>query len=151
MPDFSVIYCFAVPILMISGAMFLINILFILRAERTTGTVVGYKTSRSAKGGGGQAEIVEFKGPDGGTVQFTEKLYRTRLIEVEGRTVKVLYDPDKPTRARINSFATLYLIPIILGVVGIGMILSQTPMFSGPIQKLLDLLQSLVDKIPWWL
>ncbi len=42
--------------------MFLSNILFSLRAQKTSGTVVGYKTSRSAKGGGGEAEIVEFKG-----------------------------------------------------------------------------------------
>jgi hypothetical protein len=151
MPDFSVIYCAAFPILIVAAAMFISNILFILRAEKTTGTVVGYRTSRNPKGGGGEAEIVEFKGPDGKTVEFTEKVYRARLIQREGHTVNVLYDPNKPTRARINSFATLHFIPVILAVVGVGIILSQTPMFSGPIQKLMDILKSLVDKIPWWL
>jgi hypothetical protein len=151
MPDVGVLYCVAVPILLLSAAMFLSNIVFTLRAQKTRGTVVGYKTSRSAKGGGGQAEIVEFSGADGKTVQFTEKAYRTRFILREGHTVNVLYDPNNPSRARINSFATLYLAPVILAVVGIGMILFNLPMFHGPMQKLLDVLQGLIDKLPWWL
>jgi hypothetical protein len=151
MPDFGVLYCVAVPILLISAGMFVSSMLFTLRAQKTMGTVVGYRTSRSAKGGGGQAEIVEFSGPDGRTVQSTEKVYRTRIIQREGHTVNVLYDPNNPSRARINSFATLYLIPAILAVVGIGLILFNLPMFHGPMQKLLDLLQGLIDKLPWWL
>jgi len=151
MPDLGVLYCFAFPILLISAGMFLSNILFSLRAQRTTGTVVGYKSSRSARGGGGEAEIVEFTGPDGKTVQFTEKVYRTRIIQMEGHTVKVLYDPNNPQRARINSFATLYLIPIILAVVGIALILFNLPMFHAPMQKLLEWLTELVKKLPWWL
>ena len=151
MPDLGILYCAAVPILLISAAIFLSNILFSLRAQKTTGTVVGYKTSRSARGGGGEAEIVEFIGPDGKTVQFTEKVYRTRIIQMEGHTVNVLYDPNNPSRARINSFATLYLIPFILAVVGIGLVLFNLPMFHEPMQKLLDFLVELAKKLPWWL
>jgi hypothetical protein len=151
MPDLGVLYCAAVPILLISAGMFLSSILFSLRAQKTTGTVVGYRTSRSAKGGGGQAEIVDFIGPDGKTIQFTEKVYRTRIIQREGHTVNVLYDPNNPSRARINSFATLYLIPVILAMVGIGLILFNLPMFHAPMQKLLDFLLGLINKLPWWL
>jgi hypothetical protein len=151
MSDLGVLYCAAVPILLISAGMFLSSILFSLRAQKTTGTVVGYRTSRSSKGGGGQAEIVEFSGPDGKTVQFTEKVYRTRIIQSEGHTVNVLYDPTHPHRARINSFSTLYLIPVILAVVGIGLILFNLPMFHAPMQKLLDFLLGLINKLPWWL
>jgi hypothetical protein len=151
MPDLGVLYCAAVPILLISAGMFLSSILFSLRAKKTTGTVVGYRTSRSAKGGSGQAEIVDFSGPDGKTIQFTEKVYRTRIIQREGHTVNVLYDPNNPSRARINSFATLYLIPAILAVVGIGLILFNLPMFHAPMQKLLDFLLGLINKLPWWL
>jgi len=151
MPDMGLIVCGAVPVLIVAVGMWIYTIFISLRYERTTGTVVGYKTSRNPKGGGGEAEIVEFKGPDGKTVEFTEKVYRARLIQREGHTVNVLYDPNKPTRARINSFATLHFIPVILAVVGVGIILSQTPMFSGPMQKLMDFLKTIVDKIPWWL
>jgi hypothetical protein len=150
MPDMGLIVCGAIPVLIVAVGMWIYTLFIILRYEKTTGTVVGYKTSRGPRGGG-QAEIVEFTGPDGKTVQFTEKIYSTRLIQVEGHKVKVLYDPKDPTRARINGFSTLYFFPVILTVVGTLMILSQTPMFSGPIQKLLDVLKSLVDKIPWWL
>jgi hypothetical protein len=151
MPDLGILYCAAVPILLIAAAMFLSSILFTLRAQKTTGTVVGYRTSRSARGGGGEAEIVEFTGPDGKTVQFTEKVYRTRIIQREGHTVNVLYDPNNPGRARINSFATLYMIPFILAVVGIGMVLFSLPMFHAPMKKLLDFLYELGKKLPWWL
>jgi hypothetical protein len=150
MPDMGLIVCGAIPVLIVAAGMWIYTLFIILRYEKTTGTVVGYKTSRGPRGGG-QAEIVEFTGPHGKTVQFTEKVYSTRLIQREGHTVKVLYDPKDPTRARINGFSTLYFFPVILTVVGTLMILSQTPMFSGPIQKLLDVLKSLVDKIPWWL
>jgi hypothetical protein len=150
MPDMGLIVCGAVPVLIIATGMWIYTVFILLRYERTTGTVVGYKTSRGPRGGG-QAEIVEFTGPDGRTVQFTEKVYSTRLIQVEGHTVKVLYDPNTPTRARINGFSTLYFFPILLTVIGVGMILSQTPMFSGPMAKLLDLLNTITDKIPWWL
>jgi hypothetical protein len=149
--DLGVIYCAAVPILLISAGMFLSNILFTLRGKKTSGTVVGYRTSRSARGGGGEAEIVEFTGPDGNTVQFTEKVYRTRIIQREGHTVNVMYDPNNPQKARINSFWTLYSTPTILLIVGAGLVLFQFPMFQGPIQKLLDFLNTLVKKLPWWL
>ena len=151
MTNIGLITCGAIPVLIIAAGMWAYSLFLIFRYEKTTGTVVGYKTSRNPKGGGGEAEIVEFKGPDGKTVEFTEKVYRTRLIQREGHTVKVIYDPNNPTRARINSFSTLYFFPVILTVVGTLLILSQTPMFSGPMQKLMDIVQSLVDKIPWWL
>jgi hypothetical protein len=107
MPDLGVLYCVAVPILLLSAAMFLSNILFTLRAQKTRGTVVGYKTSRSAKEGGGQAEIVEFSAADGKTVQFTEKAHRTRFIQRQGHTVNVLYDPNNPSRAHQQFCHTL--------------------------------------------
>jgi hypothetical protein len=150
MPDMGLIVCGAVPILIIAIGMWIYNIFIILRYEKTTGTVVGYRTSRGPRGGG-QAEIVEFTGPDGKTVQFTEKVYSTRLIERSGHTVRVLYDPNNPGRARMNSFGTLYLFPILLTVIGVCMVLSQTPMFSGPIEGLVEFLKTLGDKIPWWL
>ena len=151
MPDLGILYCVAVPILLIAAAMTASSFLFSLRAQKTTGTVIGYRTSRSARGGGGQAEIVEFTGPDGRTLQFTEKVYRTRFIEKTGHTVNVLYDPNNPGNARINSFATLYLTPFILAVVGVGMILFNLPMFHAPMQKLLEWLTELAKKLPWWL
>jgi hypothetical protein len=123
----------------------------VLRYEKTIGTRVGYDRQRGGKGSGAEAEIVEFKLPNGETVTFIDKAYLNRIILWGDGPVNVLYDPDKPTRARVNKFSTLYVLPIVLTLVGVGIILSQTPMFSGPIQKLLDLLLGQIDKIPWWI
>lgn len=147
----GIIYCAAIPILIISVGMFISNIFFTLRAEKTTGTVVGYRSKRGNKGGVTHAEVVEFQGPDGRTVQFVEKAYRSRFTMNTGHTVNVLYDPNKPDKARINSFATLYLAPIILLVVGAGLVLFNMPMFNGVMQKILDFLMNLIDKLPSWL
>jgi Protein of unknown function (DUF3592) len=146
----GVIYCAAIPILIISAGMFISNILFTLRAEKTTGTVVDYRSKRGSKGGVTHAEIVEFQA-DGKTIQFVEKAYRSRFIMNTGHTVNVLYDPNQPEKARINSFGTLYLVPIILLFIGIGLVLFNMPMFNGIMQMLLDFLMNLIDKLPSWL
>lgn len=151
MPDLGLIVCGALPILTIAVAMILYNLFLALRWEKTTGTVVGYKSSRGNRSGVTHAEIVEFQGPDGQMIQFSEKAYLSRFIFREGQTVKVLYNPIKPTSARVNKFTTLYLAPTILTVVGFGMILFTLPIFNGPIQKLLDFLTNLLEKLPGWL
>ncbi len=149
--DLGLIICGALPILTIAVAMILYNLFLVFRWDKTTGTVIGYKSSRSNRGGVTHAEVVEFQGPNGQTIQFTEKAYLGRFIFREGQTVKVSYNPDKPTSARVNKFTTLYLAPTILVMVGLGMILFSLPMFNGTMQKLLDFLTNLLDKLPWWL
>ncbi|MBC7879169.1 MAG: DUF3592 domain-containing protein [Anaerolineales bacterium] len=151
MTNLGLIICGALPVLAIAVCMILYNLFVVLRWEKTTGTVIGYKSSRSSKGGVIHAEVVEFQGPNGQTIQFTEKAYLSRFIFREGQTVKVLYNPDKPTSARVNKFTTLYLAPMILTIVGIGLTLFSLPMFNGVMQKLLDFLLNIVNKLPWWL
>src|SRR5689334_9724598 len=108
MPDLGLIICGAVPILIVAAGMWIYNLSMVIRCEKTTGTVVGYDTQRGGKGSGAQAEIVEFQLPNGEKVTFTDKAYLSRFIEWEGQTVSVLYDPNQPTRARVNKFSTLY-------------------------------------------
>lgn len=151
MTNLGLIICGALPVLTIAVCMILYNLFVVLRWEKTTGTVIGYKSSRSSKSGVTHAEVVEFQGPNGQTIQFTEKAYLSRFIFREGQTVKVLYNPNKPTSARVNKFTTLYLAPIILTIVGIGMTLFSLPMFNGVMQKFLDFLLNIVNKLPWWL
>lgn len=151
MTNLGLIICGALPVLTIAVCMILYNLFIVLRWEKTTGTVIGYKSSRSSRGGVTHAEVVEFQAPSGQTIQFTEKAYMSRYIFNEGQTVNVLYNPDKPTSARVNKFTTLYLAPMILTIIGIGLTLFSLPMFNGVMQKLLDFLMSLIDKIPAWL
>ena len=149
MPDLTITICVAVPLLLLSFGMFVGNILFTLRAERTTGTVVGYETRRGSKGGATQAEVVEFQGPDGKTVKFVEKTSRSRFIMNTGHEVNVLYNPDNPSKARINSFWTLYVSPIILLLVGLSLLIFNLPMFSGLGETLLNWLQDFIEKVPF--
>ncbi len=151
MPDLGIIFCGAVPILLVAAGMWAYNLFLVLRYEKASGTVVGYDTQRGGKGSGSQAEIVEFQLPNGEKVTFTDKAYLNRLILWGGQTVSVLYDPNQPTRARVNKFSTLYLLPIVLTLVGAGIILSGLPIFHGPMQQLMDALQKVIDKLPWWL
>ena len=151
MPDLGLITCGAVPILLIAAGMWSYNLYMVLRYEKTTGTMIGYKTQRGGKGSGSQAEIVEFQLPNGEKITFTDKAYLNRWIEWGDHPVSVLYDPNQPTRARVNKFSTLYVLPIVLTLVGIGMLLSSFPMFQGPMQKLMDTLQKIIDNLPWWL
>lgn len=149
MPDMTITICVAVPLLLLSFGMFVGNILFTLRAERTTGIVVDYETRRGSKGGATQAEVVEFQGPDGKTVRFVEKTSRSRFIMNTGHEVNVLYDPDNPEKARINSFWTLYISPIILLIVGLSLMIFNVPMFSGLGENILNWLQNFIDKVPF--
>lgn len=151
MIDLTAITCVAIPLLIVSGPIILNNILFTLRSEKTTGIVTGYESKRSSKNGTTHAETVEFQAPDGKTIQFTEKLYRTVFIISTGRTVNVLYNPEDPTQARINSFITLYSIPTILLVISLGVIFFSLPMFSGLLKTILDFITNLINKLPWWL
>lgn len=149
MPDMTITICVAVPILLVSLGMFAWSILFTLRAEKATGTIVDFKTSSSSKSGVTQAEVVEFQLPDGKTIQFTEKTYRSRIVLNYAKNVSVLYDPQNPTNARINSFWTLYFTPVILMVIGLGLIIFNLPMFSGLGETLLNWLQNFIEKVPF--
>lgn len=149
MPDMTITICVAVPILLLAFGMFVGNILFTLRAERTTGIVVDYETRRGSKGGATQAEVVEFQAPNGKTVRFVEKTSRTRFIMNTGHEVNVLFDPDKPEKARVNSFMNLYLSPIILLIVGFSLIVFNLPMFSDLGAQLLNMIQDFIDKVPF--
>jgi hypothetical protein len=142
MPDLGLILYGAVPILLVATGLWAYAVFILVRYEKTTGTVVGYRPARGARRSG-EVEIVEFAGPDGKTIQFTEKVYSTRIMQWEGHAIKVLYDPNKPDRARISSFSTLFFMPLLLTVIGVLIILSQILISAGPVQKLVEFLKAL--------
>jgi hypothetical protein len=136
---------------MLVGAAFWISTLsFLRRAVETTGTVVGHKTINSPRGGSTHP-VVEFQTPDGKTISFIDNASAGALVQVEGNTVKVAYDPKNPERARIKKFSALYLVPILVIIVGAGILLAGVPVFAGPMTKIKDILEKIIDKIPGWL
>jgi Protein of unknown function (DUF3592) len=160
-------------LLYIGGGIWWLNIwMLLVRAVETTGQIVG-EDSMHAKHGTSYAPIVEFQGPDGQTIKFTEKLYgasegtnifsiliiltkilwlkqKSADVQSEISKVKVVYDPNKPERAYIKSFQYLHLVPVLLIVIGICISLAGTPLFSGVIASLVQFLTNVTDKIPWW-
>ena len=70
----EMLLCIGAP-LVIAGIIWgAINFVFLLRAKETTGSIVGETSFRSNRSGTSYRHIVKFQGPDGKTVQFTERL-----------------------------------------------------------------------------
>ena len=103
-----------------AGAWYLSNRAFARKGMRAEGTVIavlkGHRYSRrqwrttytpSIQFETAQGQSVIFQGPSGSSGHRV------------GGKVRVLYDPDEPTKAKIDTFAALWLGPIILGGMGV--------------------------------
>lgn len=92
-------------------------------AERTDGTVVALTehTSRSTDGRRSSAwyPTVEYT-VDGRRYAFESSVGADPPAYAEGDTVPVAYDPAEPAEAQIDTFWSAYLVPVIIGGLGIG-------------------------------
>lgn len=100
---------------------------FLETALSTPGVVVDLErrhsssTSSSGSSGPTYAPVVEFTHPESGeTIRFTSSSSSNPPAFDEGEDVTVLYAPDNPDDARIDSFTDLWLLPLIL--LGMGII-----------------------------
>jgi len=80
----------------------------------THGTVVGLKERASSKGGRTYRREVEFQGPSGEKVVFTESTGFGGVAHSIGRKVKVRYPPDDPTQADIPTIMGSWILPLFL-------------------------------------
>lgn len=64
------------------------------------------------------APVIRFTGPGGRAVEFTESVSSNPPAHRVGERVKILYRPEDPSRARVASTLSLYLLAIIFGVIG---------------------------------
>jgi len=115
------VLCFIVPSFI--WALFLLA--FRWRSKTAIGTVIGQDAVSGIDGGDDlYAPIVEFQLPDGKKITFTEKVYSSQgipdylfqifsklVFKRDPEKVTVLYDPNNPQKARVNSFGNLYFIP----------------------------------------
>lgn len=118
-----------------------------LRSSRAVGRIIDYESGSTD--GETAAPIIEFQTPDGRTFTFKgifsnetvfDMLYGVFLIYVLKRDtslVRVLYDPNDPQKARVNSFGNIYFLPVLLFIVGLCIMLSSIPMFS-PVFDFID-------------
>jgi hypothetical protein len=66
--------------------------------------------------------VVAFQTQDGKRVTFTSDVAADQYASPVGETIKVLYDPANPQKARIESFESLGAGPITLGIFGLAFI-----------------------------
>jgi hypothetical protein len=130
------LFCFIAPSFI--WALFLVVSRF--RSSTANGTIIDHVSGSSD--GDVSAPVIEFQVPDGRKFTFTgtyrnqtilDMLYEVFLKYVLKRNetqVKVLYDPNNPQKARVNSFGNIYFMPIILFIIGMCIILSSIPMFK---------------------
>lgn len=64
------------------------------------------------------APVVRFTGPGGRVVEFTESVSSNPPAHRVGERVKILYRPEDPTRARVASTLSLYLLALIFALIG---------------------------------
>jgi len=136
--------CFIIPALI--WGLYLLA--FRMRSIETVGTIVNYVGNSET-----QAPVVEFQLPDSTKVTFTgiyssqnilEELFDAFLqhgLKKDPSQVRVLYDPNNPQKARINSFSNMYFVPVLLFVIGFCIILYAIPFFHdilAPIFNFID-------------
>jgi hypothetical protein len=119
------------------GAVFLVvglvlagmSVSFLVDAERARGTVVALEwrkddtgTSRKKRGSDEPVAypVVEFTSADGTSRTFRSSTGSNPPSYAEGERVEVLYRAASPEDARINGFASLWLLPLIFGGIGLA-------------------------------
>ena len=118
------------------GALFLgigliltgVSVSFLTDAERAPGTVVALEwrndhsgVSRKSRASDGPAAypVVEFTSADGAPRTFRSSTGSNPPSYEKGERVEVLYRADSPEDARIKGFASLWLLPLIFGGLGL--------------------------------
>ena len=109
-----------VGVLLLVGALLLWNHSrqFVASAHTAQGTVVELIESRDSDGST-YKPVVRFTAVDGREVTYTESFSGNPPPYEVGETVEVLFNTDKPHKARIKGFMSLWLGSTILGGMGL--------------------------------
>jgi hypothetical protein len=100
---------------------------FVAKAAAAEGEVVGFETYDPPGGTSVRDRIhyalVRYETAGGREVRFRGPSRDGPVRLRQGQTVRVLYDPDDPTEARVDSFMGLWFAPTLLWMLGGGAIL----------------------------
>ena len=104
---------------MLTGAalMFHSTTNFVARTEAASGVVTDLEYRRGSDGPT-YYPVIRFRGPTGQDVFFKGRVGSNPARYARGETVTVLYDPETPEKARIDSFFQLWFGPLVLGGLG---------------------------------
>jgi Protein of unknown function (DUF3592) len=128
-----------------------------LRSKTAVGSIIGYEAGSTD--GDVSAPIIEFQLPDGRKFTFTgtysnetiiDTLYeafRKYILKRDITQVNILYDPNNPQKARVNSFSNLYLMPVILFLIGFCLILYAIPVFHNILDPIFNFMDRLAGNL----
>lgn len=85
---------------------------------RAQATVIGARESGSSRPT--YAPVFQFTASDGRSYTVSSDVYAEESAIEFGKRLQVFYWPDHPESARIDAFAPLWTLPLVLGVVGGG-------------------------------
>ena len=96
---------------------------FLDATERAEGTIIALERKTSAKGLPEDHPVVLFTAPESGlTFPFKSRFGMWPSPFAVGEKVEVAYNPANPGQARINSFWTIWFVPILIGAFGLACI-----------------------------
>ncbi len=87
---------------------------FVKVSMMTTGKVIAVETEKKTS-----YPVVEFQTPEGKVIEFRSDYGGNPSPFKEGEIVKVLYSPESPEEAKIDTFMGLWLGLLIVGPLGI--------------------------------
>ena len=106
--------------LLLAGAIFLLpKMKHLTLGERTVGVVVGHQSYGYGKSGNIRVPVVRYSGP-GGVSDIAGFLPAASSTYPLGKEVSVLYIPNDPRNAVIADFVQLFLIPTVVGGLGLA-------------------------------
>jgi hypothetical protein len=90
----------------------------IYSGQRADGTVVAKRSTGSSRVT--YAPVFQFTASDGRAYVVSSDVYGRESAFRYGERVRVIYQPRHPEGARIDAFAQLWTLPLVVGVVGAG-------------------------------
>lgn len=66
------------------------------------------------------APVIQFT-VNGNAMEFTHPIYQNPPYKI-GEKVQVLYNKNNPGKAKIRTFASMYLLPLALGLIGFALV-----------------------------
>ncbi len=108
-------------LLLISGSTYRNTNRFIRDSRHATGRVIRFERKMSNSNNRGKylfAPVIEFEIESGEKVQFVSSSASTDPGDKIGDKVDVLYNPRAPQSVTINTFWSLWFLPLFLGVLG---------------------------------
>jgi hypothetical protein len=112
-------FCIAGPVLLLLAlATAAQRAALLVSGLRAQATVIGAQQMGSTRVS--YAPVFRFTASDGHSYTVSSDVYGKESAVRYGERLRVLYRPDHPEAARIDAFAPLWTLPLVLGVVGAG-------------------------------